>query len=79
MTRKLVNGSVSATKTAAEHFAVGFRNRKGRWGGKPRPRGSVKVGKVGRCWGVWDYDPQPRGSYISLAVGKSFCKLWHGK
>ena len=79
MKRRLVNGSISATKTAAGHFATGYRNRKARWGGTPKPRGSVKVGRVGKCWGVFDYDPQPRGSYITMEQGKGFCRVWYGK
>ena len=51
---KLVPGSIQDTKTAAGHFATGYRNRKGRFGGVPKPRGSVKVAPVGRKWGVYE-------------------------
>lgn len=66
--RRLVADSVCTTRTAAEHFAHGYRG--GRFGKPKKPRGSVRVDRVGRGWGVFDYDPQPRVSYITVEQGK---------
>ena len=76
MVRKLVSGSVYQTKTAAGHFATGYRSK--RFGFPGRPPGSVKVGKVGKYWGVFDYKPSPGiGRYISTEQGKALGKrLW---
>ena len=72
---RLVEGSVHATKTAAGHFATGYRGA--RFGRIGKPRGSVKVQPVGQYWGVFDYDPQPRVRYITIAKGiKQGKRLW---
>ena len=77
MPRKLVAHSIYETKTAAGHFAKGFRGKTfGRLG---KPRGSVKVGKVGSCWGVFDSKPTPGLRYISPEEGKRECKRLYGK
>jgi len=68
MARKLVESSIYPTKTAAGHFAKGYRGKS--FGRPGKPPGSVKVGKVGKYWGVFDYEPSPRGRYISLDKGK---------
>lgn len=52
---RLVKGLVADSKTGAGHLATGYRNVKGRFGGKPKPRGSVKVQRVGDKWGVFDH------------------------
>ncbi|MFO7995693.1 MAG: hypothetical protein R6U93_00870 [Dehalococcoidia bacterium] len=53
---KRVSGLTADTKTAAGHLATGYRNRKGRFGGKPKPPGAVKVKQVeGGKWAVFDY------------------------
>ena len=51
---KLVKGLTAETKTGAGHMATGYRNKAGRFGGKPKPPGTVKVVRVGNKWGVWD-------------------------
>ena len=77
MAGKLVANSIYETKTAAGHFAKGYRSK--RFGSLGRPRGSVKVGKVGKCFGVFDYQPRPGIRYISLEEGKKECKRLYGK
>jgi len=52
---KRVPGLTADTRTAAGHMATGYRNREGRFGGKPKPRGSVKVKRVKSGWAVFDY------------------------
>ena len=52
---KLVKGLVAETKTAASDMATGYRNKKGCFGGTPKPRGTVKVRRVGSKWGVFDH------------------------
>jgi len=54
---KLVPGSLYPTKTAAGDFAKGYRST--RFGRPKRPRGSVRVKKVGKKWGVFDYSGIP--------------------
>ena len=75
-TGRLVAGSIHATKTAAGHFATGYRGK--RFGRPGKPLGSVKVKKVGKYWGVFDYDPQPgAGRYISPEQGKAYGRrIW---
>ena len=51
---KLVDHLVADTKTAAGYYAIGYRNRRGRFGGTPKKRGTVKVKRVGRQWGVFE-------------------------
>jgi len=77
MARQLVDGSIYETKTAAGHFAKGYRSK--RFGSPGRPRGSVKVGKVGKYWGVFDYKPKPGGRYMSLDKGKKLGERLYGK
>ena len=55
---RLVLGSIHDTKTAAGHFATGYRG--GRFGRTPKPRGSVVVRAVGNKWGVFDRNPKQR-------------------
>jgi len=52
---KRVPGLTADTKTAAGHYAIGYRNKKGRFGGTPKPSGSVKVKRVKGGWAVFDY------------------------
>tara|TARA_Y100000310_G_C20258729_1_gene612621 strand:- start:451 stop:627 length:177 start_codon:yes stop_codon:yes gene_type:complete len=52
---RLVKHLVGDTKTAAGHYAIGYRNRKGRFGGTPKPPGTVKVKAIGKKWGVFEY------------------------
>ena len=66
--RRLVSDSVYTTRTAAGHFAQGYRGK--RFGRQGKPRGSVRVDKVGRGWGVFDYDPQPGVRYITVEQGR---------
>ena len=74
---KLVDGGIFETKTAAGHFAKGFRSK--RFGSPGRPRGTVKVRKVGKYWGVFDYAPSPRMKYISLEQRKRLGDRWYGR
>ena len=74
---KLVDGSIFETKTAAGHFAKGYRG--GRFGMPKLPPGSVKVGRVGKYWGVFDLNPKPRGRTISLDQGKRLGDKWYGR
>ena len=76
MPRKLVAHSIYETKTAAGHFAKGFRSK--RFGSPGRPPGTVKVGKVGKYWGVFHTKPEPRVHYISLEEGKREGKRLYG-
>jgi len=55
----LVPSSIYDTKTAAGHFATGYRG--GRFGRTPKPRGSVVVRPVGSKWGVFDRNPRMGG------------------
>ena len=48
---KLVS-PIYETKTAAGHFAIGYRSK--RFGSPGRPRGSVVVKQVGNGFGVFD-------------------------
>lgn len=57
---RLLPGSVHDTKTAAGHFATGYRNARRRFGGIPKPPGSVVVRPVGEKWGVFDRNPKRR-------------------
>lgn len=66
--RKLVSSSVYPTRTAAGHFAQGYRGK--RFGRPGKPRGSVRVDRVGCGWGVFDYDPQPGVQYITVEQGR---------
>lgn len=76
MARKLIAHSIHETKTAAGHFAKGFR---GKHFGRPgRPRGTVKVGKVGKYWGVFDLKPEVGIHYISPEEGKREGKRHYG-
>lgn len=76
MAWKLLANSIHETKTAAGHFATGYRGR--RWGRPGKPRGSVKVGKVGKYWGVFDKNPDWHVKTISLARGKMEGKRLYG-
>lgn len=67
---------VYETKTAAGHFATGYRGK--RFGRPGKPPGSVKVEPVGKYWGVFDYDPQPGFQYITVAEGKRRGKVLYG-
>jgi len=72
---RLVQGSIHETKTAAGHFATGYRGK--RFGRVGKPRGSVKVQPVGKYWGVFDYEPQKGVMYISVAEGiKQGKRIW---
>ena len=51
---RMVPHLIADTKTAAGHYATGYRNRRGRFGGKPKPRGSVKVARFGNKWAVYE-------------------------
>ena len=73
---RLVADSVYETKTAAGHFATGYRGR--RFGRPGKPRGSVRVERVGKYWGVFDYDPQPRVRYITMAEGIRRGRMLYG-
>ena len=72
----LVAGSIYETKTAAGHFAKGYRGK--RFGRQGKPLGSVKVRPVGKYWGVFDYDPQRGMTYISIAKGIKLGKRLYG-
>jgi len=74
---KLIDQSIHETKTAAGHFLKGYRG--GRFGVPKVKPGTVKVGKVGKYWGVFDSNPKPRGKVISLEQGKRLGKKWYGK
>lgn len=77
MAGKLVNQSIHETKTAAGHFAKGYRSK--RFGKPGKPAGSVRVGKVGKYWGVFDLKPHlPSSSYVSLDEGKRQGKRHYG-
>ena len=76
MAWKLLAHSISETKTAAGHFATGYRGR--RFGRQGKPRGSVKVGKVGKYWGVFDKDPERHVKIISIERGKQEGKRLYG-
>ena len=52
---KLVPNLIADTKTAAGHYAKGYRNSKRRFGMPAKTRGTVKVERVGDKWGVVDY------------------------
>lgn len=73
---KLVDGSIHETKTAAGHFATGYRSK--RFGMPGRPRGSVRVGRVGKYWGVFDLAPRPGGRYMSIPKGIAMGKRLYG-
>ena len=73
---KLIEGSIHETKTAAGHFATGYRSK--RFGSPGRPRGSVRVGRVGKYWGVFDLAPSSRGRYMSLEKGKALGRRLYG-
>jgi len=80
MPRELVAGSIYETKTAAGHFAKGYRSK--RFGKTGKPRGSVKVAKVGSYYGVFDCVPtlgSRAGRYISLAEGKRLGKRLYSR
>ena len=76
MARKLVGNSIQLTKTAAEHFAKGYRSKS--FGRTGKPRGTVTIGRVGKYWGVFDSDPQPgTGRYMSIEQGKALGRrIW---
>ena len=57
---RLITGSLYDTKTAAGHFATGYRNRRRRFGGTSKPIGSVVVRRVRDKWGVFDRNPKKR-------------------
>ena len=76
MAGKLVKNSIYETKTAAGHFAKGFRGMS--FGRPGRPPGTVRVGKVGRYWGVFHLKPERGISYISLEEGKKIGKRSYG-
>lgn len=65
---KLIEDSIYETKTAAGHFLKGYRG--GRFGMPKVKPGTVKVGKVGKYFGVFDCNEHPRGRVISIAEGK---------
>jgi len=46
---------IADTKTAAGHYAKGYRDSKRRRLGLPATRGTVKVQRIGDKWGVFDY------------------------
>jgi len=69
MPRNLVAHSIYETKTAAGHFAKGFRGKS--FGRPGKARGSVKVGKVGPYWGVYQITREPRVEYWTLEQGKA--------
>ena len=77
MAGKLVKNSIYQTKTAAGHFAKGY---KGKSFGRPgKPVGSVKVKKVGKYWGVFDAKPHlPSSDYMSVEQGKREGKRMYG-
>lgn len=52
---KVVPNLIADTKTAAEHYARGYRNSKKRWGKPAKVRGTVKVEQIGGKWRVVDY------------------------
>ncbi len=68
--KRLVAGLIEKTKTGAGDFARGYR--------RGLPRGSVKVEPVGKYWGVFDYDPQPGRSYMTIEEGKEYGKRRYG-
>ena len=76
MAGKLVKSSIYETKTAAGHFAKGFRSK--RFGAPGRPPGTVRVGKVGKYWGVFHLKPERGIGYISLEEGKRQGKRMYG-
>lgn len=51
---RMVPHLIADTKTGAGHYAIGYRNTKRRFGGVSKPRGSVKVGKFGSRWAVFE-------------------------
>ncbi len=71
---KLIDGSIHETKTAAGHFAKGYRGS--RFGKTAKPRGSIKVGPVGKFWGVFDHDPELGRDYITIQEGIEQGKLY---
>lgn len=71
---KLLSNSIYETKTAAGHFAKGYRGK--RFGSAGRPRGTVKVGRVGKYWGVFDINPHPQVHTITVAQGIKKGKQW---
>ena len=73
-TKRLVPQSVSETKTAAGDFAKGYR----RAGREMCPRGSVKVEPVGEYWGVFNYNPTPGFTYITIEEGIELGKRRYG-
>jgi len=74
---KLVEGSIFETKTAAGHFAKGYRGKS--FGRRGMPPGSVVVRKVGKYWGVFDLKPAVLGSYMSIEKGKAIGDRRYGK
>ncbi|GAI42878.1 unnamed protein product [marine sediment metagenome] len=73
----LAASSIFATKTAAGHFARGWR-RRGRWAELQGPRGSVRVEPVGKYWGVFDYDPEPGVPSMTIEEGIELGKRLYG-
>jgi len=73
---RLVATSVSPTKTAAGHFATGYRGS--RFGKTRKPYGSVQVRPVGRYWGVFDSDPQRGVHYWTVEQGRAYGKRVYG-
>ena len=71
---RLLSNSISGTKTAAGHFAKGYRGK--RFGSAGKPRGTVKVGRVGRYWGVFDINPHPQVHVITIVQGIKQGKRW---
>ncbi len=65
--RRLVASSVSPTKTAAGNFATGYRG--GRFGRPLKAPGTVTVGRVGRFWGVFDINPAPNVTTLTIEQG----------